>query len=382
MKVVILGNYSRNLVIFRGAVIRALVTKGHEVIAVGPEDDAWTAEGLRSLGATFAVIPMARTSLNPLGDVAYMVRVSRLLSRHRPHAVITFTHKPNTFGALAAACVCRTAAIVQLVEGLGYSFIDIHGARKRFANLFTQLLYRLSLRYSSHVVFLNESDRRVFESAKLLPPDLSVDVLDGIGVDLRRFAPTPVPVAPFVFLIVARLLRTKGLAEFCLAAQQVKARHPDVRFLIVGAPDLGRDAFSSQDLQPFQDAGTVEWIGTTNDVERQYRQCSVYVLPSYREGVPVTVMEAMASGRPVITTDVPGCRTTVTHGLDGLIVPAKDANALAAAMLELLASPSRVRELGAAARKTAERRFDALQLSSRQVDFIEMAVHRRMMTNA
>jgi glycosyltransferase involved in cell wall biosynthesis len=379
MKVVILGNYSRNLVVFRGAVIRELVDRGHEVIAVGPENDAWTAQGLCALGATFVVIPMARASLNPFGDVVYMMRVSRLLSLHRPQAVITFTHKPNTIGALASVCLGHHPAIVQLVEGLGYSFIDVDGFRKHLANSITRLLYRVSFRFSSYVLFLNESDRQIFESAGLFPPQLSVEVLDGIGIDLERFSPTPVPFRPFTFLIVARLLRTKGLAEFCLAAKRVKVRYPEVCFVVVGAPDPSRDGFSLLDLQQYQDEGTVRWIEQTNDIERLYRECSVYVLPSYREGAPVTVMEAMASGRPVITTDVPGCRTTVTHGYDGIIVPPKDPEALAGAMLDLLSSPARVRELGAAARITAERRFDSRRQSRHQVAAVEAAVHRRMM---
>ena len=371
MKVMILGNYSRNLVVFRGAVIRELVRRGHEVLAVGPEQDAWTVDQLTLMGARFECVPMARSSLNPWRDFVYMVRIVLLARRYPAQAILTYTHKPNTFGILAASLLRPRPAIVQLIEGLGYAFINIEGFRKRLANHLVKTLYRLSFKLSSKVFFLNEDDLGMFQEKGLLARGLPVEIIDGIGVDLLRFRPSLIPAASFTFLMIARLLRTKGVAEFCDAAQQVRHQYPEVLFVLVGAEDLSRDGFPCKELQRYIDAGTVQWIRESNEVECYYNACSAYVLPSYREGLPVTIMEAMASGRPVITTDVPGCRTTVTDGLDGLIVPSKNVDALAKAMIRLLQSPVLVQELGTAARRTAVRRFDTKVLSARQADSLE-----------
>lgn len=371
MRVLILGNYSRNLVVFRGALIRELVRRGHEVLAVGPERDNWTSAELRRMGARFEAVPMARASIIPFGDLLYVSRVVRLCRRFPVQAVLTFTHKPNIFGVFAAALLWPRPFIVQLVEGLGYSFIDIKGPRKRLANLMATTLYRLSLRLSNQVFFLNDDDLTVFREKELFPIGLKVGKIDGIGVDLRRFQFSSVSTEVFSFLMIARLLRTKGVGEYCSAARSIRQRHPTIRFTLVGAEDPSHDGFTRQELQPYIDDKTIHWVPESNEVEKFYRECAVYVLPSYREGVPVTVMEAMATGRPVITTDVPGCRTTVTNGMDGLLVPAKNVDALVEAMSHLFNSPGLVKRLGAAARETAERRFDDRVLSARQADALE-----------
>ena len=192
MRVLIAGNYSRNLPIFRGALINELTRAGHSVTTVGPEDDPWVRVQLEQLKADFRWLPMARASINPLGDLAYMIKLTRLIRDVGPDVILTFTHKPNVFGSFAGA-LAGNRPVVVLVEGLGYSFIEARGLRKRLAQLGIRMLYRLSLRFCRHAVFLNGDDLRLFRDSRLLPKGLACEVIDGIGVDLDRFRCRPCP---------------------------------------------------------------------------------------------------------------------------------------------------------------------------------------------
>lgn len=371
MKIFIAGNYSRNLVIFRLPVIQALVGRGHRVVAIGPEADPWVTTRLEQAGAKFKIARMSRASINPVHDFAYVWRLAALALREKPHVALTFTHKPNTFGATSIV-LGSGAGVLLLIEGLGYSFIDVSSVRKKVAKYGTEALYRLAFAISAGALFLNIDDIGYFRKQGLLPARYPAGILDGIGVDLERFRFWPAPDNGFGFLMVARLLKTKGVLEYCEAAAEVKTRFPQVRFVLVGSYDPSHDGISADVLDAYIEQQVIQWVPESNEVERYYRECSVYVLPSYREGVPVTVLEAMATGRPVITTNAPGCRTTVTSGLDGVLVPIKDSAALRDAMMEMILAPERVRALGLAARETAERRFDARKLANSQADILEM----------
>lgn len=370
MKVLIAGNYSRNLVIFRGPLINELVGRGHAVVAVGPENDSWVNDRLREMRARFVMVPLGRASVNPLRDLQYLWRLVRLIGREQPDVVLTFTHKPNIFGAFAALLAGHFPSVL-LIEGLGYAFINVTGRRKRIAHAATKFLYRMAFRSARQVFFLNSDDLALFRSENILPARLPTPIIDGIGVDLHRFRYWAPGSDVTDFLMIARMLKTKGIEEFCEAARIVKRTFPDRRFSIVGTPDPSSDGFPFAPFKQYIDDGVILWTEQANDVEEFYRRCSVYVLPSYREGMPVTVMEAMATGRAVITTDVPGCRTTVEHGVTGVIVPPRDVEALAAAMLMLVRAPELAREMGRAGRRVAEARFDASEIAREQANILE-----------
>lgn len=373
MNVLVIGNYARNLVIFRGPLLRGLVARGHHVTTSAPENDPWVVGKLGELGVSFRSVPLARASLNAAGDLVYVWRMARLCAAVRPDVVLSFTHKPNTLGILACQSD-RAVPGILLVEGLGYSFIDEGDSLRRRISRFVLLgLYRLSLSLAHAIVFLNPNDRARFETTGVIPRRVSVRMLDGIGVDLNRFSHSEVPAGSPVFLMVARLLKTKGVMEYCEAARLVKARYPDARFKLLGATDPSNDGISHEYLASFVREGVIEYHQETNDVASHYRTASVYVLPSYREGMPVTIMEAMASGRAVISTDVPGCRDTVSNGVSGFLVPPKEAIPLADAMQKLIAQPDLAVSMGRAGRKIAERRFDSAKLTAFQVDLLETA---------
>jgi glycosyltransferase involved in cell wall biosynthesis len=218
-------------------------------------------------------------------------------------------------------------------------------------------LYRASLRGVRAVFFQNPDDERVFRDLRLLRRDVRSVLVNGSGVDLQTFRPVPFP--PMIsFLMIARLLSLKGIHVYAKAAQIVRARHPGVPFRLVGWIDDTPDAIREEDLRSWVDHGTIEFLGKLDDVRPAIAAASVYVLPSYREGTPRTVLEAMAMGRPVVTTDAPGCRETVRHGCNGFLVPVGDSEALATALERFILSPGLITEMGQESRRMAVEKYD------------------------
>lgn len=375
--IVIFGNYTRNLAIFRGPLISALSEAGWRVICVGPEKDDWSSNIINELGGEFVVCPMSRSSMNPLKDIAFLGRSAWLLFRIKPQVVLTFTHKPNTIVG-AVLSLFRRSRQIMLIEGMGYAFIDVHGLRKRIANLFLIGAYKFVSKHCAAQIFINSEDRALFSDAGMGASEEKIFQIDGIGVDLNKFRATLLPSQDVPScLMVARLLKTKGVLEYCEAARIVRGRMVDVRFLLVGTFDPSSDGVPLEQLKPYIDRGDIELIGQSNDLAQFYRDCTVYVLPSYREGVPVTILEAMASARPVVATDVPGCRTTVHHGVTGLLVPPRDSLAVAEAILALLRGRAAAEGMARRGRELAELRFDVRVATQRQLKIIHSCISDR-----
>jgi glycosyltransferase involved in cell wall biosynthesis len=320
--------------------------------------------GLQIEGVDFSLQP---TGLNPFVDLVDTVRLVQKLRQLRLDAVLTNTIKPVTLGTFAAALagVRRRHA---LISGLGFAFIDddeTPGLRKRIVRFVATAQYRAALALNSRVVFHNRDDLRFFVSSGICRADRAGHV-DGSGVDTDAFAQAP-PVREPVFVAVSRLLKDKGIVEYLEAARFVKSRVPKATFLLVGDVDANPSSLDREAVQRYVDDGTIEWAGAVDDVRPWLRRASVFVLPSYREGMPRSTLEAMAIGRAIVTTDVPGCRETVVEGANGLLVPARDADALAAAMTELALQPDRAASMGIASRRIVEERF-ALPVVHRQLD--------------
>lgn len=353
--VVLLASYAPSLWNFRSELIRALRRRGYRVIACAPGHPE-AAERLTCLDAEFMDIGPNRTSINPVRDLQYLVRILRLCRSVRPVAVIGYTAKPVVWGSLAA----RIAAVpktVSMITGLGFAFIERE--RRSFAGRVVERLYGLALHTCNVAVFQNEDDKRELLRRGLVGPRTTSFVVNGSGVDLVKFGPKALPVRP-VFLLIARMIRDKGVREFCEAAELVRARLPSVYFRLVGWFDAENPrALSPAELRELCGNGTVEYRGPVEDVRPELEGCRIYVLPSYREGTPRTVLEAMAMGRPIITTDVPGCRETVRDGWNGYLVPPRDSRALADAMERLVRNPDLAEEMGANSRAMAELKYDA-----------------------
>lgn len=355
-KVLIFGSYAPSLVNFRGRLISAMAERGHQVVAVAAKMDPTTAAGIRRLGARPREFQITNQSLNPLEMIRALVTLRRLLREEAPDVLITYTIKPVVLGGIAGAAE-GVPLIVSMITGLGYAFGGSRNAKQLLARAAATQLYRIALRRSDWVVFQNPDDEALFRDLGLIGPGQNVCRTNGSGVDLRHFRVTPLPAQPS-FLMVSRLLRAKGIREFAAAAARFKREYPEVPIHLVGYVDSSPDSISEAELRQIVDSG-IHFHGRLDDVRPAISTCSVYVLPSYyREGTPRSVLESMAMGRAIITTDAPGCRETVCHGVNGLLIPPRDPEALYEAMVRFVREPSLAGRMGKHSRKIAESKYD------------------------
>lgn len=297
-----------------------------------------------------------------LADLASLRALWRLFRELRPDVFLGYTIKPVIYGTLAAA-VAGVPHRFAMITGLGYAF-GRQEAKQRLVGGIARALYRLALARAERVFFQNPDDLTLFRDGGLLRSGEQAVIINGSGVDTDFFRTVPLPSLP-VFLFIGRLLVDKGVREYAAAARVLRERHPQVRCLLVGWLDENPATIEAAELERWTADGDVEFLGRLDDVRPVFEQCSVYVLPSYREGTPRTVLEAMAMGRAVITTDAPGCRETVTDGENGFLVPVGDAVALADAMQRLVDEPALAERMGERGRRVAEDKYDVRKVNAR-----------------
>ena len=357
MKVVVVGVRADSLLSFRGELLRAMSASGHDVLALAPEDNPAVRAELRAMGVAFGTVPLRRTSLNPVMDVLTVVSLARTFRARRTDAVLVYAAKPVIYGSIAAR-LARVPMRAAMVTGVGSALGGASGLQRRILASLMRGLYAVALRQARVVFFQNGDDESLFRSLGLLGTRSRVVRVNGSGVDLAYFSPAPLPPAPMTFLMIGRLIRDKGVAEYVEAARRVRTLRPEAKFHLLGALDPNPSAISSEELAAWRREGIVEYLGTAADVRPIISAAHVCVLPSYGEGMSRFLLEALATGRAVVTTDVPGCRDTVDPGRNGLLVPARDPVALADAMLSLLDDPGQLESMGRRSRAMAERRFD------------------------
>lgn len=360
--VLLIASYPESIIAFRGPLIEALVASGCDVHVAAPGITATPQVGraLEAKGVGVHDIPLRRTGTNPIADAGLLTALLRLVRRLRPDMILPYTIKPVVYGTLAAwlTGVPRRFA---LITGLGYAFTgDRQGTVKRIVSL----LYRFALTRTHKAFFQNPDDERHFRELGILPPHVPSVVVNGSGVDVDAYPFLPIAEAPPVFLMIGRLLGDKGVREYAEAARRVKQRLPAARFLLVGWIDENPDAIARSELDSWIASGAIEFLGKLDDVRPAIEAASVYVLPSYREGTPRTVLEAMAMGRPVITTDAPGCRETVVDGGNGFLVPVQSVDALAEAMARFIADPGLAARMGLRSRRIAEDKYDVRKVNA------------------
>lgn len=353
MHVLITVNATWNIWNFRRSLVMALIRDGHRVTVLAPPDE--TVAELERAGCRVLPLTMDVRGLNPLADLGLLRRFRKIFGQERPDIVLGFTIKNNVFGALAAKSL--SVPFVPNVTGLGTAFLS-GGPLQRVA----EGLYKLAFRSLPVVFFQNDEDQALFLRRGLVRAS-QARVLPGSGIDLDRFAPSPVAEVGGeqpVFLMVSRLLRDKGVVEFVEAARRIKAELPAVQFQLLGpAGAENRTAIHPDDVQEWVSEGVVDYLGAQKDVRPFLRAASAVVLPSYREGAPRTLIEASAMARPVIATDVPGCRAVVEPDVTGFLCKVRDADSLACAMRRFLRlSDAERAAMGAAARGKMEREFD------------------------
>lgn len=351
-KLLVSINSAWNFVNFRVGLLKALADDGYELVAVAPDDGY--ADELRDLGCRYVPVELARRETSVLGEAKLLARYHSILRRERPAAQLSFTIKPNIYGSLAA----RSLRIPTLanVAGLGAMFLD-----QGLLNRLVKGMYRTALRPAAITFFQNEDDLALFVASGIVRAG-AARLLPGSGVDLARFSPRPH--APQgrrpVFLMIARLLWAKGVGEFVDAARAVRSTHPDAQFRIVGIEETSKGAVPLATLRQWQDEGAITFLGAMKDVRTALAEADCVVLPSfYPEGTPRSLLEAAAMGKPIVTTDVPGCRRVVEHGRNGFLCQPRDSGSLLAA-LEAFAglSPDERSAMGEASRCLAESRFD------------------------
>lgn len=373
MKIAVIGGFARSLITFRGDMLRSMVELGHEVLAMAPEDDPEVAAALEEMGVRYRPVPLRRTGMNPIRDAVTVVALARALRAYRPDAVFVYAVKPVIYGSMAA----RLAGVrlrVAMITGTGSAFSGGGSRKRRLVSWLVKRLYWAGLAGVHVVFFQNPDDERLFRSLGLVGRRKQrIERVGGSGVDLTRFAPVPLPDGPMTFLLIGRVIRDKGVAEYVEAARQVRKAHPEARFQLLGPLDVNPTAISKDELDGWVASGDIEYLGRTPDVRPNLALAHVCVLPSYGEGMPRSVLEAMAMARPVIVTDVPGCRETVVPGRNGLIVPVRDPAALADAMTRLIEEPGRLAEMGRESRRLAEERFDVVAVNRAIVEAMGLA---------
>jgi glycosyltransferase involved in cell wall biosynthesis len=354
-KILVIASLAESLSGFRAPLLRAMAARGHRVIACAPSADAPIRSALAQMGVEYRDLPVDRAGLNPARDLQLMVSLHRLMRDSMPDVVLSYTAKPVIYGSLVAR-LCSVPAVFALITGLGYGFTAT-GVKASLTRTMLRWLYRVGLRESRAVFFQNPDDERFFRELGLLPHNTKSVLVNGSGVDLVAFRPVPLP-PEISFLMIARLVSLKGIHDYVKAAQIVRARHANVPFRLVGWIDDTPDAIRKHDLRCWVDGGAIEFLGKLDDVRPALAAASVYVLPSHREGTPRTVLEAMAMGRPIVTTDAPGCRETVRHGRNGFLVPVGDPEALATALERFIVSPYLIEEMGRESRRMAVEKYD------------------------
>ncbi len=368
----LIASFPDSLIKFRGPLIDALLSGGLDVhVAVpGLKKESEIYKVLENRGVVIHNAPLQRTGVNPIEDFLTIVSLFRLLKSIKADYVLGYTAKPVIYGTLASwfAGVRHRFA---LITGLGYAFTGQSSQKRGFVRKLIQMLYRFSLARTEKVFFQNPDDEALFRELGLLPLIVPSCIVNGSGVDTAEYQVTPLPEKP-CFLLIGRLLGDKGVREYAEAASVVKAKYPNARFQMVGWIDDNPDAISQMELDGWIESGTLEFLGKLTDVRPAIADCGIYVLPSYREGTPRTVLEAMAMGRAIITTDAPGCRETVIEGENGYLVPVQDSEALADAMLHCIEHPDDVSAMGTASRRIAEDKYDVHKVN--QVMLKEMGI--------
>lgn len=370
-RILVIGGTANSLINFRGQLLADLQAHDWDVVAASAGDDEEAAQALARIGVRYEPLRLRRTGVNFVGEILSFIAMWRLVRRVCPDVVLAYTVKPIVYG-LSAARWNRTPKRVALVTGLGYAFMPDGTLRQKIISSLVCHLYRYALKGCSVAVFQNHDDEALFRQWRLLPAAAHTLRVMGSGVDVDSFVPAPLPEQGRpVFLMVARLLADKGVREFVAAAKSLRIEFPMARCALLGPFDSNPSAIFPAEVEAWAREGVVEYWGETCNVRPYLALATVFVLPSYREGMPRSVLEAMAMGRPIITTDAPGSRDTVCKGENGFLVPVGDAVSLAAAMRRFLETPELAERMGAASRRLAEEMFDVRKVNAVMLEAIE-----------
>lgn len=379
MKFLMISSFLPSVLNFRGKLLEAISAHGYEIHIMAPEFANFPEEQqkLQTLGYHLHEIPMQRTGTNPLADLKLLKHIYRQIRQIQPDYVLSYTIKPVIYGTLAS-WLAKVPHRFALITGLGYAFQNVESGKRSFFQKLVHGLYAQALKHSDKVFFQNPDDLKLFQDMHLLDANKATVVVNGSGVNVQDFDVMPLPkddagVVKASFLLIARLLGDKGVREYAESARIIKAQYPESEFHLVGWIDDNPSAISQAELDTWIADGRLKYWGKLSDVRPAIAESSVYVLPSYREGTPRTVLEAMAMGRAIITTDAPGCRETVTNGVNGYLVAVKSVGELVQSMQYFIEDPRLIEYMGQRSREIALNKYDVHQVNKHMM--AEMDIH-------
>lgn len=371
-RVAIVSNNSSNLINFRGHLIKNLVDKNFNVLVITPKKDFSInfEKKILELGAKISTIPLERTGTNPFQDIITYFSLKSLFDKYKPDIVLSYTSKPIIYCGLAIGKNDKINFFPNLT-GLGYGFTDNFHLKRIIINFILKILYKLSLKSSTAIIFQNPDDRLLFKNLNLTNNKKSF-IVNGSGVDTDFFFPTNLPIEP-KFLMLSRLVADKGVIEYCEAAREIRSKFPDAKFQLAGSFDSNPSGIKYDQIKKFIDNRDIEYLGHVDDVRALLNQCRFYVLPSYREGTPRSVLEAMSVGRPIITTNTVGCRETVIDGLNGLLVQVKSKISLVDAIKKMLEFDDvKINEMARQSIELVRQKYDVSKVNENIIKIIEL----------
>jgi glycosyltransferase involved in cell wall biosynthesis len=363
--IVVVCSYARSLIDFRGTLLTSFIEKGFEVFALAPVDAEFARiqDRLATKRIQLLALDLDRNGLNPWVDIKAYYQIRKFFKDLKPSFVVAYTAKPVVYCGLAVRFI-EGCSYFPLITGLGYAFTEGHGFKRRLVRWLSSVLYVKALASAKTVIFQNPDDKDLFLSLGILAANASVGVVNGSGVDLSVYRPLKIPDKP-VFLMVSRILVDKGVREYVMAAQIVHQQYPEVVFLLAGGMDPNPAGIKWSEIKTWIASGSIQYLGEVRPISDALKKCRYFVLPSYREGTPRSVLEALASGRPVITTDVPGCRQTVINGVNGYLVKPRDSRDLANSMIMMLENSNEIlRAQALASLQIARDRFDVEKVNA------------------
>lgn len=362
-KFVLISPKNRSAYNFRGDLIKEIQQRGYDVVVTGPNNEG--KEKIESLGAKFVEVPVNKTGTNPFSDIKYCLKLRKLLRAEKADAILGYTIKPVIYGSIAgklAGVRNRTA----MITGAGYLFAS-KSIKARIIRLISFFLYRVGLGAAHKVIFQNIDDLNEFVAHNLVTRE-KCSVINGSGVNMDKFTPSPYPLVP-TFFFLGRLVHAKGGLDFAKAAKIVKDSYPDARFIILGKIDMSvPDAITSDEIMPFVNDGTIELFPETDKIAQYYGMSSVFVLPTaYREGTPRVILEAMASARAIITTYTPGCKETVSDGINGFFVKPHCPEDCAEKIIHFIKHPEDVSRMGEESLKLCRSKYEVSIINAEMI---------------
>ncbi len=371
MKILLIANQAKSTYNFWSVLISHIQQAGHELVCCVPhEKNCQYIDLLKSNNIKVITYSLKRNTISPWQDVKTIVKLCRIFQQEQPHQIFTFAIKPVIYANIAAKLTGITA--YSCITGLGLSFEQSKSIFRKCLHNIVTLLYKISLHNSAGIIFQNQNDKQVFLQKNIIQSNANTLLCNGTGVNTKHFyMQTDFPKA-ITFLLIARLLKAKGISEFAHAAKILKAKYSNINFQLLGPAEQGLGALSLQQVMEWQQLGYIKYLGEAHDVRQFISESSVVVLPSYREGLSCSLMEAMSMGRPIVASRVPGCMELIHENKNGFLVKAKDEITLANALEKFIINPQLIVTMGSHSRHMAEKSFDANIVALQIMQFMHL----------